>query len=104
MDWEYYDDEPNQDAELHPILLDIREKWTEVLFAGPKGVADPADRLIDACRAFRIAVRERADNDFRSSRTPVIDARREIRLSLALFVNAAQIALDDDGSRRRFKG
>lgn len=104
MDWEYYDDEPNQDDELHPILLDIRQAWTDVLFAGPKRVTAPADHLMDACVAFRVAVRERALTDFDSPMAWVADARRDIRVCLGLFVDAAQRALDDDGSRRRFRG
>lgn len=104
LDWEYYDDEPNQDDELHPLLVNIREAWTEVMFAGPSKVKTSAESLIDACVAFRIAVRERAESDFQTPMTWVADARREIRICLSLFVDAAQIALDDDGSRRRFRG
>jgi hypothetical protein len=104
LDWEYYDDEPSQDDELHPLLVDIRKAWTEVIFAGPLAVKGPADRLMDACVAFRVAVRERAETDFDSPIAWVFDARGEIRVCLSLFVDTAQIALDDDGSRRRFRG
>lgn len=102
-DWEYYDDESNQDDELHPLVVNIRDAWTEVLLAGPKNVNDPSGNLMDACVAFRIKVRERAQSNFQTPRTWVVDARRDIRLRLTDFVEAAQVALDDDGSRRRFR-
>lgn len=104
FDWEYYDDEPNQDDELHQLLLVIRDAWSDVALAGPTKITAPSERVVDACVAFRRAVRERAGNDFRTPRTWVSNARDEISAQLALFVDAAQIALDDDGSRRRFRG
>jgi hypothetical protein len=74
------------------------------LFAGPSAVKSPADALMDACVAFRVTVRERARTNFESPMTWVADARDEIHVRLSLFIDAAQIALEDDGSRRRFKG
>ncbi|GAA3370963.1 hypothetical protein GCM10020367_19710 [Streptomyces sannanensis] len=104
IDWEYYDDEPNQDDELHQLLLSIRKAWSDVALAGPSKIKAPSERLLDACIAFRVAVRERAQNDFRTPRTWASNAKAEIQVQLSLFTDAAQVALDDDESRRRFRG
>ncbi|WP_405817309.1 hypothetical protein OG241_22560 [Streptomyces sp. NBC_01390] len=102
-EWEYYDDEPNQDAELEPYLLRIQKAYVDVALAGPARVAKPADKLYYESALYKVTVRERAKANFETPHRWVTDVNEKIFQHLADFMSAAQSALDDDGSRRRFR-
>ncbi|MFF3883767.1 hypothetical protein [Streptomyces sp. NPDC001914] len=103
----------NEETEnrLREASFAVKDKWVDVSLAGPTSIAKMAYQIE---RASYLAILEfsgyrqcLADDDEKSQyarrvfRKNLLDVSRQLDVLLVNFVDAAQIALDDDGSRKR---
>jgi hypothetical protein len=81
----------------------LREKWLDVVLAGPELVGKTATKVEAASRAVAWQVVELSDvvsteEEEASAFTQAARAVRELATGMDEFIEAAQSALDDDGT------
>ncbi|MFE9569239.1 hypothetical protein ACFYMW_12175 [Streptomyces sp. NPDC006692] len=96
--------------QLREMLVPVRRSWLDVALAGPQSVSGSAAEIEKACRKLVVfAMGARSTSSDESSQAYVGSSRAFIETANSLsplldsFIEIAQAALDDDGTRTQIE-